>query len=211
MTTPRQRRGWIDITPAPEHFRSWPDGGWPVEEQEVVTYAYRLDGDMLFLQFVLEATSVAFDLTELYLALPPRYVAARSAFQFFQALNASAWGAVGTARVQPGDNVIRLQSTEAGAGWAASDHQTCVRGLFIVQVVEPSTSSSNERDTMPKPEQPIAPAPPAKPEPPERPSAPDGPGRPDHGRPGAPERPTHPDRPGGRPDPEPPTEPEPKK
>jgi hypothetical protein len=197
MTPLRPRGGWIDIPPAPEHFQSWPPDGWPVEEQEVLTYAYRLDEDMLFLQFVLDNTSVRFDVAELYLALPRGYAAVRTSFQFFQALNASPWGEVGTARVHPGDNVVRFQATEAGAGWAASDHQTCVRGLFIVQVaptvVKEESMSRDEK-------RPDRPSHPDRPSGPDRPDRPDGPDRPE-----AP-HPAHPIV-----EPEPPERPEPKR
>lgn len=107
---------------------------WTVIAGNVVTYRYAIVGKTMTVIFEIDSTNVTGAPTEMNIKIPGGFTAAQRARNLIHAIDAGA-SAVGIARVNAADTIIRLQSTIAGAGWTATaGSNTFVRGQLTLEV-----------------------------------------------------------------------------
>ena len=77
---PATQSDWIDVPFDPSNFFAQSDATWTVQEKDVVTYAYRVDGKTMTLSFKINYSSILGPPTrELFLRLPDGYRVQRGA------------------------------------------------------------------------------------------------------------------------------------
>lgn len=123
---------WVDVPFDAANFRAQGEVPWTVQESNVVTYAYRIEGKTMMLSFKIHNSRLLGSPGELHLGLPAGYTVARGAANPVW-IGSKAVREPGYATVHPGhDFVVILRGSEELFPY--EDGGFCVFGQLTLEV-----------------------------------------------------------------------------
>jgi hypothetical protein len=110
-------------------------GTWGVDSADVTTYAYTLVGKTMTVAFDIRTTDVSAAPTELRIAIPGSFTAAKQTRNLITTIDAGGAETVGFAQVSAAGTVIALFKNIAGAAWTLTTaDNTYVIGQIVFEV-----------------------------------------------------------------------------